>query len=142
MTPQQISLVKRTWALAEPLGDTVTVLFYGRLFELNPGLRRLFRKDMQEQGRSLRTMLSVVVNGLANPEKLNDMLVASGRRHVMYGVKDQDYDTVRDALLWTLAQGLREIFTAEARDAWIAVYTLMADTMKAAAAEAAVPQTA
>ena len=67
MTPQQISLVKRTWALAEPLGDTVTVLFYGRLFELNPGLRRLFRKDMQEQGRSLRTMLSVVVNGWQTP---------------------------------------------------------------------------
>lgn len=137
MTPQQISLVKKTWALAEPLGDTVTVLFYGRLFELNPSLRRLFRKDMQEQGRSLRTMLSVVVNGLNNPEKLAGVLAASGRRHVNYGVKDEDYDTVRDALLWTLSQGLREIFTAEAREAWIAVYTLMADTMKAAAAETA-----
>lgn len=78
---------------------------------------------------------------LGNPEKLGDMLASSGRRHVAYGVKDQDYDTVRDALLWTLSQGLREIFTAEARDAWIAAYTLMADTMKAAAAEA-VPQPA
>lgn len=142
MTPQQIQLVKKTWALAEPLGDTVTVLFYGRLFELDPSLRSLFRKDMQEQGRSLRTMLSVVVGGLTDPEKLGELLAASGRRHTMYGVKDKHYDTVRDALLWTLGQALREIYTAEVRDAWVAVYTLMADTMKAAAAEAAVPQTA
>ncbi|MDR2874776.1 MAG: hemin receptor [Methylobacillus sp.] len=134
MTPQQITLVKRTWALAEPLGDTVTVLFYGRLFELDPALRRLFKKDMQAQGRSLRTMLGVVVNGLDKREKLVESLAASGRRHVNYGVKDQDYDAVRDALLWTLQQGLREVFTADARDAWAAVYRFMADTMNPSAA--------
>lgn len=142
MTPHQISLVKKTWAVAEPLGDTVTVLFYGRLFELDPALRSLFRKDMQEQGRSLRTMLSVVVAGLNNPDKLDSTLTASGRRHVVYGVKETHYDTVREALLWTLGQALREIYTAEVRDAWVAVYNLMANTMKAAVVASAAPQAA
>ena len=140
MTPQQISLVKKTWALAEPLGDTVTVLFYGRLFEMDPSLRSLFKKDMQAQGRSLRIMISMVVAGLNDPDKVAGALAASGRRHVAYRVEDRHYDTVRDALLWTLSQALREIYTVEVRDAWIATYTMMADTMKAAAAEAAIPE--
>lgn len=142
MTPQQISVVKKTWALAEPLGDTVTVLFYGRLFELDPSLRSLFRKDMQEQGRSLRTMIGMVVGGLEDPDKLAGALAASGRRHVTYRVESRHYDTVREALLWTLNQALREIYTAEVRDAWIATYNMMADTMKAAAAEVATPEVA
>jgi hemoglobin-like flavoprotein len=136
VTPHQISLVQKTWSLAEPLGDTVTTLFYGRLFELDPSLRSLFKKDMLEQGRSLRIMLSMVTAGLTQLDKLTPALAACGRRHVAYGVVDSQYDTVREALLWTLDQGLREIFTAEVREAWIVTYELMAGVMKEAAAQA------
>jgi hemoglobin-like flavoprotein len=57
-----------------------------------------------------------------------------GRRHVAYGVRRKDYDTVGSALLWTLEVGLGPAFTAEARGAWAAVYSLLASTMQAAAA--------
>lgn len=137
MTPHQISLVQKTWALAEPLGDTVTVLFYGRLFELDPSLRRLFRQDMLSQGRNLRRMLAIVVRGLPQPESIRPMLEESGRRHVQYGVKSEHYDLVEQALLWTLQQGLREHFTPEVRDAWHAAYTLMAGFMLEAARDPA-----
>jgi hemoglobin-like flavoprotein len=60
-----------------------------------------------------------------------------GRRHVTYGVKDEDYDTVGEALLWTLQQGLGDGFTPEVKEAWIDTYTLVSSTMKAAAAQAA-----
>jgi hemoglobin-like flavoprotein len=40
------------------------------------------------------------------------------------------------ALLWTLAQGLGEGFTAETEAAWVAAYTLLAETMQAATATA------
>jgi hemoglobin-like flavoprotein len=60
-----------------------------------------------------------------------------GVRHVGYGVKDKDYDTVGEALIWTLQQGLGEGFTPEVQEAWIAVYGVLSDTMKGAAAEAA-----
>lgn len=137
MTPHQIGLVQKTWALAEPLGDTVTTLFYGRLFELDPSLRSLFRKNMMDQGRSLRVMLDMVAAGLTQPEKLMPALEACGRRHLAYRVEDRHYDTVREALLWTLEQALREIFTAEVRAAWVAVYELMAQAMKEAAVKEA-----
>lgn len=137
MTPHQIGLVQKTWALAEPLGDTVTTLFYGRLFELDPSLRSLFRKNMMDQGRSLRVMLDMVAAGLKQPEKLMPALEACGRRHLAYRVEDRHYGTVREALLWTLEQALREIFTAEVRAAWIAVYEMMAQAMKEAAVKEA-----
>ena len=79
MTPHQIGLVQKTWALAEPLGDTVTTLFYGRLFELDPSLRALFRKNMLDQGRSLRVMLSMVTAGLTQPEQLMPVAVKCRR---------------------------------------------------------------
>jgi nitric oxide dioxygenase len=40
------------------------------------------------------------------------------------------------ALLWTLQQGLQERFTPEVQAAWSSAYTLLADTMRAAAAAA------
>ncbi|MEP7190309.1 MAG: globin domain-containing protein, partial [Roseiflexaceae bacterium] len=58
-----------------------------------------------------------------------------GQRHARYGVRDHHYDTVAAALLWTLRQGLGKAFTLEVEQAWIAAYTLLADTMKAAAEE-------
>ena len=60
-----------------------------------------------------------------------------GVRHVGYGVKDEHYDTVGAALLWTLEQGLGDGFTSEVKDAWATVYGVLAGTMKSAAAEAA-----
>ncbi|MFL6651077.1 MAG: globin domain-containing protein, partial [Sulfurifustaceae bacterium] len=56
-----------------------------------------------------------------------------GRRHVRYGVQPSHYDTVAAALLWTLEQGLGADYTPETREAWTAVYTLLAGTMKEAA---------
>ena len=52
-----------------------------------------------------------------------------------YGVAEAHYDTVGAALLWTLEMGLGTAFTAETREAWTAVYGLLATTMKDAARE-------
>jgi hemoglobin-like flavoprotein len=55
-----------------------------------------------------------------------------GRRHAGYGVNDHDYETVGEALLWTLEQGLGPSFTPEVREAWTTLYRLVADTMRMA----------
>ena len=60
------------------------------------------------------------------------------KRQVGYGVKDRDYNVVGAALLWTLEQGLGDAFTDEVRNAWGAVYELLASVMKEGAAEASV----
>jgi len=60
MTPQQVALVKQSFALVAPITETAADLFYGRLFELDPSLRSMFRGDMKEQGRKLMQTLAVV----------------------------------------------------------------------------------
>ncbi len=137
MTPIQIELVKSSWAKVAPIADDAAALFYGRLFELDPELKSLFKSDMKEQGRKLMAMLNTAVNSLDKVETIVPAVQDMGRRHVDYGVKDQDYDTVGAALLWTLEQGLGEGFTEEVKAAWVDTYTLVATTMKAAAAQAA-----
>ena len=135
MNSEQITLVQTSFALVLPIADSAAHLFYQRLFELDPALRPMFRGDMDEQGRKLMTMLKIAVNGLTRLDQLVPAVQALGRRHGAYGVRDEHYDTVGAALLWTLRLGLGVAFTAEVEAAWISAYTLLADTMKAAATE-------
>lgn len=58
-------------------------------------------------------------------------------RHVDYHVKEQDYETVGQALLWTLVQGLGETYSPEVEAAWTETYTTLAAAMKDAAKVAA-----
>jgi hemoglobin-like flavoprotein len=137
MTPHQIGLVQSSWQQVLPIRETAARLFYGRLFETDPSLEALFKGDMDEQGRKLFAMLTMVVTGLAKLEAIVPAVEDLGRRHLAYGVKDGDYDTVGNALLWTLEQGLGGAFTAEVRDAWASAYGALAATMRQAAAHRA-----
>jgi hemoglobin-like flavoprotein len=137
MNPMQIELVQSSFAKVVPIADAAAALFYKRLFELDPSLRAMFRGDMKEQGQKLMTMIGSVVGNLKNLDRVVPGVRALGARHVAYGVRDEHYDTVGAALLWTLEQGLGEAFTTETHDAWAAAYTLLANTMKDAASEAA-----
>jgi hemoglobin-like flavoprotein len=135
MTPQQKSLVQSSFAQVAPIAETAAALFYNRLFDLDPSLCPLFSGDMQEQGRKLMQTLAVAVAGLDDLELLVPAVRALGKRHAGYGVRDDHYVTVADALLWTLATGLGDAFTPEVRDAWATVYWILANTMKEGAAE-------
>jgi len=136
ITQQQVNLVQDSFKQVAPIADVAADLFYARLFELDPTLRPMFRGDMREQGRKLMQMLSVAVNGLNSLEKIVPAVQDLGKRHVAYGVRAQDYQTVGAALLWTLEQGLGSEFTPDVKEAWTAVYTLVATT----AIEAGYPQ--
>jgi hemoglobin-like flavoprotein len=133
MTPTQIKLVQESWKQVLPIQDQAAQLFYGRLFELDPSLRGLFKGDMQQQGRKLMSMISVAVDGLKRLDTLVPGVRELGRRHAGYGVKDAHYTTVGTALLWTLNKGLGSAFTEELSHAWASVYGVLAQTMKDAA---------
>jgi hemoglobin-like flavoprotein len=137
MTPRQKTLVQSTWTQVVPIAETAAELFYGRLFELDPALRPLFKSDTKEQGRKLIRMIGVAVDGLDQLRELLPAVEDLGRRHAGYGVEDADYETVGAALLWTLDKGLGSGFTPEVEEAWATVYGLLATTMKDAAKRAA-----
>jgi hemoglobin-like flavoprotein len=136
MTPEQIGLVQGTWARVVPIKDTAAELFYNRLFELDPSLRTLFKGDMKEQGRKLMAMINVAVASLDKLDTIVPAVKDLGRRHAGYGVTPGHYATVAAALLWTLEKGLGDAFTPAAKEAWTQTYTVLANTMQAAAASA------
>jgi hemoglobin-like flavoprotein len=133
MSPEKIALVRNSWQKVLPIKDAAAELFYGRLFELDPSLRGMFKGDMTEQGRKLMTMINMVVSSLDNLDPLLERVEDLGRRHVGYGVTDAHYDTVGSALLWTLDKGLGEHFTPATKDAWTQAYGTLASVMKQAA---------
>ena len=133
MIREQINLVRESFAKVEPVAEEAAVLFYVRLFELDPDLRPLFKNDIREQGLKLMQMIGFAVRGLDRPEELLPAVRALGARHVAYGVEDRHYETVGAALLWMLEQALGAGFTADTKQAWTEVYELLSRTMMDAA---------
>lgn len=135
MTPRQIQLIRETFVLVEPRLAIAGLVFYQRLFTLDPSLRPLFTHDIGEQAVKVMQALKFAVAAVEQPRELQPVLESLGRRHVYYGVEPRHYESVGAALLGTLAVLLGSAFTPEVKDAWQAIYTLMADTMKRAAAK-------
>jgi hemoglobin-like flavoprotein len=129
VTPDKIAEVQESFAKVVPISEQAAMLFYGRLFEIAPAVKPLFRGDMTEQGRKLMATLSVVVTGLANLESLLPAASALAKRHVGYGVKAADYQVVGAALLWTLERGLGSQWTPQLATAWTEAYTMLANFM-------------
>ena len=136
MTPAQQDLIRSTWAQVAPIADPAARIFYDRLFTLDPSLRPMFAfTDMDAQRKNLMQTLAVVVKSIDHLEALIPAVEALGRRHAGYGVQPSHYATVGQALLDTLALGLGDAFTPEARAAWTEAYELLAGVMLAAASE-------
>jgi hemoglobin-like flavoprotein len=133
VTPAEVNLVKLTWSRVVPIKEAAAGLFYGRLFELDPSLKPLFKGDLTEQGAKLMATLNTVVGSLDKLDDVVPVAQALAVRHVGYGVKPEHYDTVGAALLWTLERGLGAGFGADVNKAWTSAYTTLASAMKAAA---------
>lgn len=129
MTPEQTALVQASFAKVAPIADTAATHFYDDLFLRNPALRPLFKADLTEQKQKLMAMLGTVVANIGQWEKLAPAVHALGRRHLAYGIRQADYDTVGAALIATLEKGLGADFTPEVRAAWLACYDAVATEM-------------
>ena len=129
MTSDQVELVQQSFAKVAPISEQAAVLFYGRLFEVAPGVRAMFPDDMTEQRKKLMATLAVVVNGLANLEAVLPAASALAKKHVAYGVKAEHYPIVGGALLWTLEKGLGTAWTPDVASAWTAAYGTLSGYM-------------
>lgn len=134
MTPEQVKIIKLTFAQVMNRKDQVGRMFYDRLFVIAPETRPMFKGDMEAQSRKLMDTLALGIGMLRDMPTLVSTLEALAQRHNAYGVRDAHYDAVGEALLWTLEQELGQAFTPEARVAWTALYGAMAQIMRKAAA--------
>jgi hemoglobin-like flavoprotein len=139
MSPEQIAMIQQSFAKVAPISEQAAALFYGRLFEIAPQVKPLFRGDMREQGRKLMVTLAVVVNGLTNLPTVLPAASALAKKHVGYGVEPAHYTVVGEALLWTLEKGLGPAWTQNLAAAWTAAYTTLSGYMIAEAYGSARP---
>ena len=136
MTPEQITLVQSSFGRLGPDLPTVTARFYQELFERDPTLRALFPPDMAEQRVKFAQKLTEIVRSMP---RLGELLVhtrALGARHVAYGVRAMDYQTVGDSLIAAIAAVLGDEFDAPTREAWVLAFNIVAETMLEGAAAA------
>lgn len=136
MTPDQIHLLRRSFAKLEPHATLAALAFYKRLFELAPQVRPLFRTDIVSQSAKLMEMISHAVSLTDRPECMEGDLRDLGARHLDYGTKDEHYEVVGRALLDMLAEILGDDFTPATKAAWTEFFEMISRKMLEGAAAA------
>jgi len=129
MTPQQVKLVADSFHKILPIAGLATDLFYDRLFEIAPETRTLFSNDLNAQKKKFIAMLSAVVTGLHDFNRIAPIVEDLGIRHAAYGVVAKHYEPFGVALLDALEQTLGAEFTPQVKAAWAEAYTTLSDTM-------------
>jgi hemoglobin-like flavoprotein len=133
MTPEQMNLVRLSFARMIDIKPEAGRIFYDRLFSIAPQLRPMFKPDIEARADKFIEMLGVAIGLLKNPASLSRTLTDLAHRHRNYGVRDEHYEPVGAALMWTLEETLGDAFTPELVAAWRDLYTLVASAMKRAA---------
>lgn len=136
MTPEQITLVQTSFERLGPQLPTMATRFYQELFARDPALCPLFTTPMALQKVKFAEKLTEIVQAMPRLDELLTHTRALGARHVGYGVRAADYQTLGDALLAALAAILGDSFDAATREAWTLAYNLVAETMLEGAAAA------
>jgi len=126
MTPEQISLVQSSFQRLGPDLPAVTARFYQEVFQRNPSLRPLFPSDLTELRVKFAQKLTEIVRAMPRLGELLTHTRALGARHVGYGVRAADYQTVGDSLIAALASVLGDEFDAATREAWVLAFNIVA----------------
>lgn len=124
ITPEQKYLVRKSFGLVERQAHVAALVFYQRLFALNPSLRPLFEADIEVQAMKLMDTLAATLSLLEKPQQFAKLLEERGERYSDYGVRPEHYRTVGSALHSMLANVLGENFTPETCAAWSCLYKM------------------
>ena len=122
----QAHLLEQSVLKLAPVGEAVAARFYEALFMEFPDFMPLFHGvPMKAQHKKFWSTLTMTVQGFCHFEQLTKTLHELGSKHKAYGVRPQDYDTVRVTLLKVLEEFLGESWSAEMHLAWsLAIYDM------------------
>ena len=125
--------LKRTWALAESLGDEVPLFFYSHLFLTHPELRSMFPVSMATQRDRLVGALGRIVSNVDELDEVTEFIQQLGRDHRRFEVIAAHYNHVGASLLATLKHFLGEGWTPDVAGDWADAYGVIASVMVQAA---------
>jgi hemoglobin-like flavoprotein len=142
MTPAQLRVLQRSFAKIEPVADQFGTIFYNRLFTIAPEIKPLFRTDLKAQQSKfmkviaevvqlhLRSIVSLPVTAQAANSAVLPGAYWSGKLHAAYGVRMEDYEIMKSALVWALEKTLGEECTDDVKDAWSTAYDVVVAAMQ------------
>lgn len=129
MTDRNVLIIKNSWSYIITQSDHVGESFYKKLFELDPCLIPMFQNDIEHQAKKMMDMLTYMVMNLQNMQNIQDDIDALAKRHVHYGTKPEQYQTVGQALIWVLQNSLGDEWDEEIGQSWMDLYNLCASSM-------------
>lgn len=121
--------LRESFALVVERSPDVTRRFYEILFERYPQVRPMFGASTKKQEEMLTRALAAVIDHLDDGPWLADTLRALGAKHVGYGVTDEMYEWVGDALIRALSEVAAEEWTPRVSKAWTDAYTAIVSFM-------------
>jgi hemoglobin-like flavoprotein len=131
------TILRQSFEIVIDRRPDLTVRFYEILFAKYPALAPMFRRDRQGQAKMLAGAITAVLDHLEDAPWLQTTLGELGAKHLDYGVTDEMYGMVGDALLATLAEAAAEAWTPVVAEQWTLAYGAIASMMQAGAAQRA-----
>ena len=133
MTPEQVAMVRTSYAALGADRVTMANDFYRRLFASDPSAKVLFTVGPDEMSVKFSAELEALVEAISSFPDFAPRARELGTRHGEYGVQTRHYHTAREALIEALAEHLASRWNAELEEAWRRAYNLVAEMMMAAA---------
>ena len=131
-----VEALRESYSVISSRFPSVVDALYENLFGQHPEARALFvRKPLEKQSKMLADTLTSVIDQLENTPWLEQVLTQLGVKHRHYGVTDEMYDWVADALFSALQNELGEHWTPRLEEVWrTAYYNISAMMIEAARA--------
>jgi hemoglobin-like flavoprotein len=107
MDAQLVEKVYKSWQRILLDNPDVGKLFYQRLFEIAPDLRPLFTDNVSVQSEKFTSTMTIILSRLYRGSSIISDVEFLAKRHTGYGVKNEHYEKVGIALLWSLEKSMK-----------------------------------
>ncbi|CAN5712797.1 hypothetical protein BH11MYX2_BH11MYX2_00550 [soil metagenome] len=123
-------LLRDTLEITLASDDAFPATFYARLFAAHPETRELFtRNSAGAMNKKFAQMLLAFVENLEDRSWMQRELPQLVAKHVSYGVTNEMYAWVGDALIATIAAACGDAWSAEMESAWRECYAALSSEM-------------
>lgn len=129
VSQETIAIVKSTAPVLAEHGESITKVFYKRLFLHHPELKNIFNMTHQKKGSQPKVLANAVFMYAQYIDQLDQLggLVASiTEKHVSLSIQPEMYPIVGENLLAAIGEVLGEAATPEIVNAWAEAYNALA----------------
>ena len=135
MVDQEIQIVQHTWLdVAKKEEPHFAELFYTKLFEQSPQFKSIIEQDANFNSKQLISILDYLIEKLDKSCFIEEARTL-GKKCAAYGIRNEDYDLIKQAFFLALKTKLKEKWTPTVMVSWIWFYSTISYLMKDASRE-------